>query len=107
MATADQIKTVRKFINDPAGTDQFLDDDFIGDLIDGQEGDLNAAASDLWKVKAARVSEWYLVNIDGAFMSRGEAFDHAMKMSEVYGKAGTMSNIPLITRAESTETPEY
>lgn len=101
---------LRKFINDPAGATQMFDNDELDLFIDNRDGDLNLAASDIWRVKAGRVSEWYLVNIDGAFMSRGEAFDHAIKMSETYAKSGGMTNVALTVAPSANEiqqTPEF
>lgn len=103
MATAEQIEQVRLYINDPGGATEFLEDSQIGMFIDAQDGDLNRAASELWKVKAARVSEWYLVNIDGAFLSRDQAFDHAMKMSATYASSGGMTNALLTTVSDNIE----
>lgn len=108
MATEQQIKVVRKFVNDAAGDTQIFENDEIELLIDEKDGDLNQVASDLWRIKAGRVSEWYLVNIDGAFMSRDQAFDHAIKMSEVYARQGGMTNVLLDTSPLIVvETPEF
>ena len=96
--TPEELTRVRLYINDPAGATQFLDDDVLEGFITESAGDLNRAASELWKLKAARVSEWYLVNIDGAFMSRDQAFDHALKMSTFYASGGGMTNVELTTQ---------
>lgn len=109
MATAEQLTKLRLFIDDPAGNTQFLDDSVLNVFIEDNEGDLSLAASQLWKIKAARVSEWYTTNLDGSFLSRDQVFTHCMQMSQQFAAAGGMSNIQLVTSSVDfgTRTPEY
>lgn len=109
MATTEQLTKLRLFIDDPAGNNQFLEDSVLSGFIADADDDLSAAASELWKVKAARVSEWYTVNMDGNFMSRDQVFAHCMKMSESYANSGSMTNVALTTMSvdAGSQTPEY
>jgi hypothetical protein len=109
MATVEQLAKLRLFIDDPAGNDQLFDDPDLGAFITDAGDDLSQAASELWKVKAARVSEWYTVNMDGNFMSRDQVFAHCLKMSESYANSGSMTNVALTTLSvdSGSRTPEY
>jgi len=109
MATTEQLTKLRLFIDDPSGNDEFFTNETLAAFIADVDDDLSAAASELWKVKAARVSEWYTVNMDGNFMSRDQVFSHCMKMSESYANSGSMTNVALTTLSvdAGSQTPEY
>lgn len=109
MATTEQLTKLRLFIDDPAGNDEFFTNETLAVFITDAQDDLSAAAAELWKVKAARVSEWYTVNMDGNFMSREQVFDHCMKMSASYANSGSITNVALTTLSSDagTRTPEY
>lgn len=109
MATTEQINKLRLFIDDPAGNSELFENSVLAGFIDDAADDLSAAASELWKVKAARVSEWYTVNMDGNFMSRDQVFAHCMKMSESYANSGSITNVQLVTMSvdAGSSTPEY
>lgn len=107
MATDAELRTLRLYVDDPAGDSQFLDDSVLLTFIEAAGGSLNNAASEIWKVKAARVNEWYTVNMDGNFMTRGEVFDHCLKMSASYAAGGAMTNVRLTTRNEPVAIDEY
>lgn len=81
MATAEQITTLRRMIDDPAGADQIYSDLSLSALIDQAEGDLDATAAELWQEKAASFSR--LVDVSEAGSSR--------KMSDLYKNALTMA----------------
>lgn len=89
MATQVEIDELRLMVGDPKKNangdviEPFFSDTYLGTWVDKPE-DLEYAASKLWGIKAANVADWYTTNIDGAFLSRGEAFDHAMKMQAKY-----------------------
>lgn len=107
MATEAELRTLRLYVDDKAGQDQFFDDSTLQQFIFDAGGDLNNAAASLWKVKAARVTEWYTVNMDGNFMTRGEVFDHCLKMSQSYAAGGVMTNVRLTTREPDVPIDEY
>ncbi len=73
MATPDQITQLRIMINQPDNVAPWTDET-LGILIDGAQGDLNAAAYNVWAGKAAQVA--HLVDISEGGSSR--------KMSDMY-----------------------
>lgn len=54
-------------------------------LITGRSFDLNAAAADIWKRKAARYAQAYDVSTDNHSLSRSQLMKHALEMAEYYG----------------------
>lgn len=102
---------LRMYLHDPSGADEVLDNDTL-DLIYTETGEtLEAAAARGWRIKAARVHEWYMVNLDGAFLNRDQVFKHCIMMAETYERAGgaELSNIQLTgpNADTTTETPEF
>lgn len=80
---------LRLYIADPSDDNNEAIDDQTLDLIYEQtEGNLAAAAARAWRIKAGTVADWYLANIDGAFLSRDQVFEHCMKMAYMYDTAG-------------------
>ena len=75
-------------MNDPARSDQLFDNSDLDAFLEDNEGDVYLSAADGWRVKAARVSEWYNTGLDGSFLNRSQAFDHAMKMVTHYQEEG-------------------
>lgn len=52
----------------------------------GWSYDINGAASDLWRERAAQVSSYYNVGLDGHTLSRAQWFEHCEKMAELYAR---------------------
>lgn len=96
MSDAD-IALLRLYLADPAGANEVFTNAKLALLLDQNEDDVYAAAADGWRVKAANVSEWYMVNVDGAFLNREQVWEHCIKMAEHYEKigGGGLANIPL------------
>ncbi len=93
--TTDDLELLRLYIDDVTpsnGEDPFLSDIKLQSLLD-KEGNVEAAAGKAWRIKAAQVSSWYLANVDGAFLSRDQVFDHCMKMAEFYEQVSGTSEI--------------
>jgi hypothetical protein len=101
---ADDIELLRLFIADPAGNSQFFTADQLQELLDDNEADVYAAASDAWRIKAANVSDWYTTQLDGSLLSRDQVFDHCMKMVEHFsvlgGGGGTIDSVLMTTQVE-------
>jgi hypothetical protein len=83
---ATELALLRLFIADPAGNTEFLHDNNLEDLYQANEEDLYATAADAWRMKAGDVAAWYTANIDGAFLSRDQVWQHCMAMAEHYEK---------------------
>ena len=82
----DDFELLRLYLDDlPRGDegDTFFQDYQLQALIDATV-DLFGAAASGWRIKAARVAEWYNVTIDGAEMTRAQAFRHALEMARSY-----------------------
>jgi hypothetical protein len=82
----DDLELMRLYLDDlPNPTDGkvFFQDYQLQKLIDINV-DLYGAAAAGWRIKASRVSEWYNVNLDGAALTRSQAFNHAIQMARVY-----------------------
>lgn len=82
---ATELALLRLYVADPGGKDEFFHDDVLDTLFSNNENNLFAAASEAWRIKAARVADWYAVNLDGAFLSRQQAWEHCMAMVDHYG----------------------
>lgn len=87
----DPIKQLRDYIDDQKTGREMFDDPELEDYI-SVNGDLHSAAAELWGIKAARVSSWYQVNIDGSFLSREQAFEHCIKMQHYHAGLGSSSS---------------
>lgn len=81
MATESDIKTVRDFVNEPFVEGTSWPDTRIDAIIDANDGDLRAAAADIWTMKASSFS--FLVDVSENGSSR--------KMSDVHKNALAMA----------------
>jgi hypothetical protein len=83
----------------------FFQDYQLQKLIDST-ADLMGAASRGWRIKAARVAEWYNITVDGAEMTRSQAFRHAMEMARIYQNesAGELRSVKLDNEFVITES---
>jgi len=120
-ATAAQIARLRRMVDEP--DDTTYDDDAITDYIEryplvderGEKPytwdtstqpptqdenddwidtyDLNAAAADIWEEKAATVAEDFDFRADGGQYSRGQAYEHYMKMVALFRSRRSMRTI--------------
>jgi len=86
--TTEQIALLRLYLADPPGAKEIFTDTKLNLLLTQNDDDVYAATADGWRVKAATVSEWYMVNIDGAFLNREQVFNHCIAMAEHYEKLG-------------------
>jgi hypothetical protein len=108
--TVAEVELLRLYIDDKKdGTEKFNDDQ-LQDFIDRFGEELHAAAAEIWGIKAARVTEYYLTNIDGSFLSRNQVFDHCMAMADFHrhgGSADTMESVQLSTGNTSDSSSEF
>jgi hypothetical protein len=84
---------LRLYLADPAGNDEYFHDDILDSMFSDNDEDLNAAASSGWRMKAANVAAWYAVNLDGAFLSRQQVWEHCIAMSSHFS---SMSGAALV-----------
>jgi len=75
--TADYVRGVVTMSADQAGSALYLT---------GWSYDLNGAAADCWRERAAKVSSYYNVDADGHRLSRSQWFDHCQDMAEMYAR---------------------
>jgi hypothetical protein len=75
------VDLLRQFISDPNRI-VFSTDDLLLERIEHYEGDIEAAAAEIWLVKAATVSDWYSASVDGRFFSREQVFEHCIEMAK-------------------------
>jgi hypothetical protein len=73
--TADYQRGVVSFASDQAGTVYRLT---------ARSYDLNAAAADVWRRKAARAAQAYDVSTDNHSLSRSQIMKHALQMADYY-----------------------
>lgn len=102
---------LRLYLNDPAGASEVFTDAMLQRLYD-EAGSLEACAATGWRVKAATVHDWYLVNIDGGFLSRDQVFNHCIKMAETFesSKGGMSQSVEVIMTGsanDSTSSSEF
>lgn len=73
--TPDYLRGVITFGADQAGTAYYLT---------GRAYDLNAAAADVWRMKAANVAKYYDFSTDNHSMSRSQMHKHYLEMADYY-----------------------
>lgn len=107
MTTSD-IQLLRFYIDDPASESETFTSAQLQDFID-RFGDLHSAAAELWSIKAATVSEWYLTNTDGALLNRGEVFKHCKEMVDHHRSVSSesMISVDLNTRDPASTSSEF
>lgn len=84
--TLSDIQLLRLYLSDPSREDEVFTSTKLQDILDRNSGDVNGAAADGWRVKAATVHDWYLSQTDGSLLSRQQVFDHCMSMVEHFSK---------------------
>ncbi len=84
--TADYARGIITMGEDQAGTALY---------VSGWSYDLNGAASELWTERAAKVSSYYNVGLDGHTLSRTQWFEHCERMAELYARRAR----PVIAKA--------
>lgn len=109
----DDRELLRLYLDDlphPETGDVFFRDDQLDRLVTDTT-DLYGAAAMGWRIKAARVVEWFNVDLDGAELSMGQAFRHAMDMAKAFGNESSgeirsvkMDSEFIITSVESEMT---
>lgn len=102
------IALLRLYIDDPAGAEEVFHDIELQNTLDDSGSDVHAAAAKLWSIKAATVHKWYLSQIDGAFLSRNQVFDHCMAMSKYHEDkgAGKIETVSLDTGGGGSSTTQ-
>jgi hypothetical protein len=73
--SADYARGVVSFVSNTAGTAYFLT---------GRAYDLNAAAADVWRTKAAQAAKNFDFSTDNHSLSRQQIMDNALKMADYY-----------------------
>lgn len=108
MATAAQRALLRLYIDDPENGGEFFDNGTLDTLISAASDDLHVAASRAWGIKAARVNDWYLVQVDGALFSRQQVFEHCMSMVDFHEKRSEASivSVRMSTGSELTSSDD-
>lgn len=81
--TASQIAKLRRLTAESA-TSEVYTDTVLGEVLDEFDGDLYAAAAEIWDEKAAAVSGNYDFNADGGNFSRSQMFAQYTKMADKY-----------------------
>lgn len=108
MAWSD-IAQLRAYIDDKQdGTHQFEDYQLQAKITE-YNGDLHGAAADIWGMKAATVSDWYQINMDGSFMSREQVFEHCLKMQSLHAQQRGIVSVPIDSgfTTSSTASSEF
>lgn len=78
--SVDYVKGVVRFNNDQAGSAR---------MFTGKSYDLNSAAADIWRQKAANAALYFNFSTDRQSFSRSQFFDHCMAMASHYdGQSG-------------------
>lgn len=109
----DQIALLRFYVDDPVSDpDKMFDDTQMELFIDQNDGDLHAAAAEIWGIKAATVSTWYLAQTDGSLLARQQVFDHCLKMQDFHRTHGGPSTLVSVlmdggSTGEEDESSEF
>lgn len=84
MATPDEVAELRFKTGLAPNDNTYGDDDALGALID-EKGSVNAAASEIWQMKAASYSTLVNVSESGSSRSMGDLYKNALGMAQYYG----------------------
>lgn len=91
--------------NTPTLSDQDVDDLVaIAARPDGTY-DLNRAAAEGWRWKAAKVAGYFNITIDGGGINRGDLLEHCTKMVELYTKGRGRVRSIRTAAGTATDTP--
>jgi hypothetical protein len=84
---SEALAQLRLYLNDPDG-EVFEDDPPLQRLLDNNDGDLDGAAADGWKIKLATFTEWYDVMVDRSDeFSRSQVFRQCERMYRLFSEA--------------------
>lgn len=93
----DDIGLLRLYVDDKAtDPDKLFSDPELQNFIDSHPDDLHGAAAEIWGIKAATVSEWYLAQTDGSLLARQQVFDHCLKMQEYHSTKGASTLVSVL-----------
>ena len=67
--------------------------------------DLNAAAADVWDMKAAALASEFDASADGARVQRSQRYEHALRMAARY-RALRVARVVAVTTFEEVASPE-
>lgn len=82
MATAEQIAALRLLIAEPDDAEPFTDV-FLNSVVDGAS-DLDSAAADLWRYKAASAADLVNVSESGSSRSLSDLHRNALEMAKTF-----------------------
>lgn len=103
----DQVSLLRFYVDDKAtDPDKLFSDPELQEFIDANPDDLHTVAADIWGIKAARVSEWYLAQTDGSLLARQQVFDHCLKMQDYHRGQGSSIIVSVLMDGGSRGTED-
>jgi hypothetical protein len=103
LASEADLDLVRLYVAEPRGDGEKFSDPTLQEIIDGNGGDLAAAASAVWLIKAGNVAFYYAVNLDSANLNLGQIFTHCQAMAKYYRD---QSGAELINVGMTTLSPD-
>lgn len=83
MATESDVTTVREFVNEPTNANGWTDDR-IKAIVDANDGDLRAAAADIWTSKASSFSMLVDVSENGSSRKMSDIHKNALAMARQF-----------------------
>lgn len=88
MASAAEILALRAMIAQPENVPPY-DDATLSAIIDGNTGDLNKSAWEIWTSKAASVANLVDISEGGSSRKMGDLYEQYLSMARVYGERVT------------------
>jgi len=110
--TTSEITLLRLNLADPDddlnGEGDVFTDAQLTDLLNLHDGDINAATSAGWYIKAGNVADWYQASADGTGLSRNQVFDHCRMMARDYDQrsAGRITSVLMSVEDETAINTE-
>jgi hypothetical protein len=102
MATPDQVALLRRMIGEPSDVAPWTDQ-YLSELIDANDGDLNGSALSAWTDKAASYAALVDTTESGSSRRLSQLQEQALKMASYYGAAkGPEGSVDALTTSPYT-----
>lgn len=92
MANSDEIKALRVLVNEVPEDSEF-DDSQLSEIFDAA-ADMNAAAAQVWRVKAASYADLVSMSEGNSSRQWSNAYKQALEMAEVFQRISDFDNDP-------------
>lgn len=91
----DDLETLRRFVDDLDNDPPEFDDDTLNAILEARDGDIQAAASDVWAMKAAQYARLVNMSENNSTRSLSDMHKHALAMVKDFREASAATVVVL------------